>query len=69
VSFGLSISLEFSCTNNKVEYEALLCGLGHLWEMGVKCVNMFRDSRLVVQQVKRENQCLDGTLNEYHDMC
>jgi hypothetical protein len=37
--------------------------------MGVRCVETYGDSKLVVQQIKGENQCLDGGLNEYRDKC
>jgi hypothetical protein len=29
----------------------------------------YGDSKLVVQQIKGESQCLDGVLNEYRDRC
>jgi ribonuclease HI len=67
--FGLAARLEFQCTNNQPEYEALLYGLEHLQGIGVRSVNTFRDSRLVVQQVIGESQCLTGMLNEYCDKC
>jgi ribonuclease HI len=57
------------CTNNQVEYEALLHGLRLLSDMGVKDVEAFGDSMLVIQQIKGESQCLDGSLNEYRDDC
>ena len=52
-----SVIFEFSnrskedCTNNQVEYEALLFGLEFLQSMGVKHVEAFGDSLLVVQEV------------------
>jgi ribonuclease HI len=47
--FSVSLRLEFTCTNNQVEYEALLHGLEYLREIGVTNVNAFGDSLLVVQ--------------------
>jgi ribonuclease HI len=44
-----SIRLEFSCTNNQVEYEALVSGLEWLMDMGVKHIEAFVDSKLIVQ--------------------
>jgi hypothetical protein len=32
-------------------------------------VNAFGDSQLVVQQILKEYQCLDGTLNNYLEKC
>jgi ribonuclease HI len=69
VTHELSVRLEFSCTNNQVEYEALVSGLEWLIDMGVKHIEAFGDSKLIVQQVRRESQCLDGTVNRYHDRC
>jgi ribonuclease HI len=65
----VSIWLGFDCTNNQAEYEALLSGLEMLVEMEAGSVAVFGDSKLVVQQLTGESQCLDGTLNEYHERC
>jgi ribonuclease HI len=61
----ISIRLEFQCTNNQAEYEALLSGLEVLIDLEVKKVEIFGDSNLVVQQINGESQCLDGMLNEF----
>jgi ribonuclease HI len=61
--------LDRTCTNNQTEYEALLFGLEILHEMGVKRVEAYGDSLLVVQQVSKVCQCLDGVLNAYLDKC
>jgi hypothetical protein len=37
--------------------------------MGIKHVEAFGDSLLVVQQVVGMFQCFDGSLNAYFDMC
>jgi hypothetical protein len=66
--FELSVRLEFTCTNNQAEYEALLHGLECLRGVGVQSVEVFWDSMLVVQQIMGESQCLDRTLNSYRDM-
>jgi ribonuclease HI len=47
------------CTNNQIEYEALLFGLQILHDMGVKQVEAYGDSLLVVQQVSKVCQCLN----------
>jgi ribonuclease HI len=65
----LSIRLEFACTNNQVEYEALLHGIEYLRYLGARDVDVFGDSNLIVQQVKGDSQCLDGVLNSYRDRC
>jgi hypothetical protein len=64
-AFRLSIRLDFMCTNNQVEYEALIWSLEYLLDMGVKDKEAFRDSKLIVQQIEGESQCVDGVLNAY----
>jgi ribonuclease HI len=61
--------LDHKCTNNQIEYEALLFGLQILHDMGVKHVEAYGDSLLVVQQVSKVCQCLSGSLNAYLDKC
>jgi len=61
--------LEEECTNNQVEYDPLLFGLEFLQSMGVKHVEAFGDSLLVVQQVSKVCQCYNSSLNAYLDKC
>jgi ribonuclease HI len=61
--------LNYFCTNNQVEYEALLFGLEILASMKVRHVEAFDNSLLVVHQVSGECQCLEGSLNAYIDKC
>jgi ribonuclease HI len=49
VIFETSAHLEYFCTNNQAEYEAILLGLEILSSTGVKHVEAFKDSLLVVQ--------------------
>jgi ribonuclease HI len=44
-----SVRLEYFCTNNQAEYEAILVGLQILSSLGVKHVEAFMDSLLVIQ--------------------
>ena len=66
---GLSSRLDFYCTNNQTEYEALLFGLIMLRSMEVKHVEAYGDSLLVVQQVTVEFQCLEGSLRACLNAC
>jgi hypothetical protein len=59
VIFKQSVRLEYFCTNNQAEYEAILLGLQILSSMGVKHVEAFGDSLLVVQQITSTFQCLN----------
>jgi ribonuclease HI len=61
------VHLEYFCTNNQTEYEAVMLGLQLLSAMGVKHVEAFGDSLLVVQQIIDTFQYLDGSLNVYLD--
>jgi ribonuclease HI len=68
-SFDFSSRLKTYCTNNQIEYEALLFDLELLDYMGVKHVREFGDSQLVVQQIIEEYQCFDGTLISCLEKC
>ena len=61
--------MEEECTNNQVEYEVLLFGMEFLQSMGMKYVEAFGDSLLVVQQVSKICQYYNGPLNAYLDKC
>jgi ribonuclease HI len=67
--FEMAGRVEYFCINNQAEYEALLFGLQILESTDVKHVESFGDSLLVVHQVSRKYQCLDGSLNAYLDKC
>jgi ribonuclease HI len=69
VEFEMSSRFSFHCTNNQTEYEALLFGLIMLRSMGVKYIEAYGDSLLVVQQVAGEFQCLEGSLRACLDAC
>ncbi|KAL1333382.1 hypothetical protein AAHE18_11G096500 [Arachis hypogaea] len=60
--------LNYSCSNNEAEYEALIMGLELLLERGVKNVKIFRDSQLVVRQVSLEYRCVSENLRKYFNV-
>ena len=47
----LSCKLEFKCTNNIAEYEALILGLKALKDLQAQKINIQGDSELVINQV------------------
>jgi ribonuclease HI len=49
--FEQSVYLEYFCTNTRAKYEAILLGLQIVSFMGVKHVEAFGDSLLVVCQI------------------
>jgi ribonuclease HI len=67
--FETSAHLEYFCTNNQAEYEVILLGLQFFSSIGIKLVEAFGDSLLVVQQVADVYQCFDGYLNAYLGKC
>ena len=46
---ALSFTLDFECTNNQAEYEALIIGLEILQDLGAKEVLIIGDSQLVIK--------------------
>ena len=65
ITIEKSMRLGFSATNNEAGYEALLVGMTMLQKMGEKVVEMFSDSRLVVDQVQGELKVRDLRMQEY----
>ena len=62
---ALPIWLDFSATNNEVEYEALLEGMAMVQRMGGKSIKLFSNSRLVVGQVRGEFEAKDERMQGY----
>ncbi|KAL1291506.1 hypothetical protein AAHE18_20G204700 [Arachis hypogaea] len=60
--------LNYSCSNNEAEYEALIMGLELLLERGVKNVEILGDSQLVVRQVSLEYRCVSENLIKYFNV-
>ena len=67
--FEASCRLDYFCTNNQAEYEALLFGLELLVDAGVSHIEAHGDSLLIVQQVAKVFRCNDELLNMYLDKC
>ncbi|XP_074324263.1 uncharacterized protein LOC141661179 [Apium graveolens] len=59
------MKLDFRTTNNEVEYEALIAGLGLEGTLRVKNLKVCGDSKLVVSQVKGEFEARDETMAKY----
>ena len=60
-----SLKLDFSATNNEVEYETLLIGMAMVQRMSGKLVKVFSDSRLVIGQVKGEFEAKNERMQGY----
>jgi ribonuclease HI len=61
----LACRLEFECTNNVAEYEALLQGLRKALDMHIQNLVVFGDSKIVVRQVRNSIHCLTPHLKCY----
>ncbi|PKA61923.1 hypothetical protein AXF42_Ash008755 [Apostasia shenzhenica] len=59
------VILQFKATNNQAEYEALIEGLSFALSVAVKCIQVFSDSQLVVNQVNRAFEIKDEILKKY----
>ena len=65
ITIEKSLRLDFSATNNKAKYEALLVGMAMVQKMGGKVMEIFSDSRLVVGQVQGDLEAKDLKMQEY----
>ncbi|XP_024171792.1 uncharacterized protein LOC112177767 [Rosa chinensis] len=63
--FSYSFQLEFQCTNNQAEYEALIIGLEVLLEIGVRDIQILGDSLLVINQLSEKFRCVSFALVPY----
>ena len=61
----LLFRLEFECTNNTVEYEALVQGLKKTIELKVKNLKVYGDSEIIVKQVRNTSHCISPHLKAY----
>jgi ribonuclease HI len=62
------IKLNFSCTNNIVEYEALLLGLQKLKAMGIRRAIIKTDSQVILGHVDKSSKTRDPKLEKYLDV-
>ena len=63
----LSCILEFECTNNTTEYEALVQGLRKAIELKVKNLKVYGDSEIVVKQIQNKIHCTSPHLKAYQN--
>ena len=59
--------LDFSCTNNIAEYEALLLGLRKLGAMGIRRAILKTDSQVITGHVDKSSRARDPKLEKYLD--
>jgi ribonuclease HI len=59
--------LDFSCTNNIAEYEALLLGLRKLRAMGIRKAILKTDSQVISGHIDKSSKARDPKLEKYLD--
>jgi len=64
----LSCRLEFECTNNTAEHEALIQGLYKEIGLNIQYLKVFGDSEIVIKQVRNIILCLSGHLKHYQSL-
>jgi hypothetical protein len=62
-----AVKLDFSCTNNITEYEALLLGLQKLKAMGIRRTILKTDSQFISGHVDKSSKTRDPKLEKYLD--
>jgi ribonuclease HI len=60
-----TIQIEFSATNNIVEYEELVTGLRLAKELSIRQLLIWGDSHLVAKQVQKEYGYNDDKMTDY----
>jgi ribonuclease HI len=63
-----SYKLNFQCTNNVAEYEALMLGLKLLKKVGAKQIMVRGDSELIIKQIKGEYAAKHPRLRAYRNV-
>ena len=56
-------------TNNQAEYEAILKGLQLLHEVKAESIEVFRDSKLISNQLIGQYEYKDDIMRGYYDEC
>ena len=61
----LACRLDFECTNNTAEYEALVQGIRKAIEFKVKNLKVFWNSEIIVKQIQNQIHCISPHLKAY----
>ena len=60
-----ALRIHFPTSNNATEYEACLHGLRIAIELGIKCLLVYGDSALVINQVNKDWSCTSDKMDAY----
>ncbi|XP_066310942.1 uncharacterized protein [Miscanthus floridulus] len=66
VRMQYAVRLHFPASNNIAEYEALVNGLRIVVELGIRRLEVWGDSQLVVGQVMKDSNCHDPKMATYY---
>ena len=64
----LSYKLDFKCTNNVAEYEALILGLKALKDLQAQRINIQGDSELFIKQVQGSYRAKHPRIRSYRNL-
>jgi ribonuclease HI len=59
------LQIHYKASNNGEEYEALIHGLRIAVSLGIKRLLAFGDSKVVIEQVNKEWDCVKDTMDAY----
>ena len=68
IKYYSAFRFQFSCSNNTAEYEALIHGLHWAMKKGIKNLQVFGDSELIVNQVRGQHATKNDLLKNYKNM-
>jgi ribonuclease HI len=57
------LQIHYKAFNNGAEYEALIHGLRIAVSFGIKCLQAFGDSKVIIEQVNKEWDCVKDTMD------
>ena len=66
--YPFTARLNFFCTNNIAEYEACIMGLRAAIERNIQTLEVYKDSALVIYQIRGDWEVRDSKLVKYSDL-
>jgi ribonuclease HI len=63
--FKYLLQIQYKASKNGAEYEALIHGLRMAVSLGIKQLLAFGDSKVVIEKVKKEWDCVKDTMDAY----
>jgi ribonuclease HI len=61
------LQIHYKASNNGAEYKALIHGLRIAVSLGIKRLLAFGDSKVVIEEVNKEWDCVKDTMDAYYD--